>query len=81
MNRVTLATWRFQSGAVGALTHTVLQHEQNFFTTFEVGLAVHVLAVLTAPAAPACCSTLVEPLRHALAPQVVADGLHIIIGE
>ena len=37
VNRVTSATFRLESGAVGALTHTVLQHEQNFFTTFEVG--------------------------------------------
>ena len=36
VNRVTCATWRFEGGAVGALTHTVVQHEQNFFTTFEV---------------------------------------------
>ena len=35
---MTSATWRFEGGAVGALTHTVVQHEQNFFTTFEVGL-------------------------------------------
>ena len=36
VNRVTSATWRFQGGAVGALTHSILQHEQNFFTCFEV---------------------------------------------
>ena len=28
VNRVTSATFRMESGAVGALTHTVLQHEQ-----------------------------------------------------
>lgn len=36
VNRVTSANWRFQSGAIGALTHTMLQHEQNFYTAFEV---------------------------------------------
>lgn len=47
VNRVTSATWRFETGAVGSLTHSCLQHEQNFFTTFEI----------------------------------LADGLHIIIGD
>ena len=43
---MTSASWRFKTGAIGTLTHSSLQHEQNFFTTFEI----------------------------------LADGLHIIIG-
>ena len=47
VNRVTSAHWRFKNGAIGTLTHSALQHEQNFWTTFEI----------------------------------LADGLHIIIGK
>lgn len=36
VNRVTSATFHFDKGAVGSLTHTCLMHEQNFFTTFEL---------------------------------------------
>ncbi|KAK9803338.1 hypothetical protein WJX73_005466 [Symbiochloris irregularis] len=36
VNRVTSATFHFDRGAVGSLTHTCLMHEQNFFTTFEL---------------------------------------------
>ena len=38
VNRVTSAHWRFESGAVGALNHSCMQHCQNFYTTFEVRL-------------------------------------------
>lgn len=47
VNRVTSNIWKFKNGTVGSLTHSVLQHEQNFLGTLDI----------------------------------LADGLHMIVGE
>lgn len=35
-NRVTSASWHFESGALGTLVHTKVLHEQSYFTEMEI---------------------------------------------
>ena len=51
--RVTLAQWRFTSGALGCLAHSALLHGKTYDTELEV-LADGLHAVLTDPYSDAC---------------------------
>lgn len=46
-NRVTCASWHFESGALGTLVHSKVLHERSYFTELEI----------------------------------LADGLHIVLGK
>jgi hypothetical protein len=44
VNRATVAVFRFESGAVGSLNHTLLMHGQNFFTELDIyGDGFHII--------------------------------------
>lgn len=44
VNRATVAVFRFDSGAVGSLNHTLLMHGQNFFTELDLfGDGFHII--------------------------------------
>ncbi|BDA44533.1 Uncharacterized protein UNK4.17 [Coccomyxa sp. Obi] len=44
VNRATVAVFRFESGAVGSLNHTLLMHGQNFFTELDLfGDGFHII--------------------------------------
>ena len=44
VNRATLAIFKFESGAVGSLSHTLLLHGSNFFTELDIyGDGFHIL--------------------------------------
>lgn len=51
--RATIAQWRFTSGALGTLTHALLQHGKAYDTELEVW-ADGLRAVLRDPYSPAC---------------------------
>ena len=44
VNRATLAIFKFESGAVGSLNHTLLLHGSNFFTELDIfGDGFHII--------------------------------------
>ena len=44
VRRVTLAVFCFESGAVGSLNHTLLMHEQKYFTELDLcGDGFHII--------------------------------------